>query len=170
MAARLPFEGLEGSSATFSPCGRYRYTLERSWADDVEPLVWIMLNPSTADAELDDPTIRRVTRFTRDAGVGALLVVNLYALRATDPARLWNDPVGPVGSRNDEVLAEAASSGGGVVVAAWGALAPRGRVEDVLAGPLAGVELLCLGTTAAGAPRHPLYVRADQPLVPWPGL
>jgi hypothetical protein len=152
----------EGYSATVSPCGRYRYTLERRWGPG-RPLVWVMLNPSTADERHDDPTIRRVTRFTTDAGHHAALVVNLYALRSTAPGPMLADPdrIGPL---NDETLARAAHEG--PVVAAWGARAEPARARHVLAGPFAGVELLCLGHTAGGHPRHPLIVPADRPLAP----
>lgn len=161
------------TGADVSSCGTYRYTLLRRWQPKGPCLRWIMLNPSTADAEVDDPTIRRVIRFSRDAGYSACVVANLYALRATDPAELTRHPA-PVGPRNDETLALLVHAarlrpemGGGPFVAAWGAGAPASRVAAVLDGPLDGVHLLCLGTTRAGHPRHPLYVPAAQPVEPW---
>lgn len=131
------------------------------------PLGWVLLNPSTADAELDDPTIRRVVAFTRAAGYDAALVGNLDALRATDPAELARHP-DPTGPDNDTALDELVALAGGAVVAAWGAAADPHRVAAVLAGPLAGVRLRCLGVTAGGQPRHPLYVPATQPLIAYP--
>lgn len=85
-----------GRAAVLSPCGRYRYELTRRWAPG--PLVgWVMLNPSRADAHTDDPTVRRCVGFAHRWGYGGLIIRNLYALRATDPAALADhlDPVGP---------------------------------------------------------------------------
>lgn len=158
-------------SATFSPCGRYRYTLMRPVSAELGRLTLVMLNPSTADADHDDPTIRRCLGLARRLAVGELVVVNLYALRSTDPAALLADP-DPVGPENDsvlrQVLAGAGFIGPGFVVAAWGAhrAVAEERVQLVL--DLAGDRLMCLGVTKSGAPRHPLYLPADAPLVPWP--
>jgi hypothetical protein len=163
VTGQLALDGWEPRRAWVSRNGVYRYELERRWGDG-RPLVWVMLNPSTADAEVDDPTIRRVTRFTVDAVHDALLVVNLYALRATDPGLLRRHP-DPVGGLNDQVLARARHRG--PVVVAWGAHADPRRVAQVLDGPLDGVHLSCLGTTKAGHPRHPLYVPASATLTPW---
>jgi hypothetical protein len=143
--------------------GLYRYTLLRRWGDG-HPLVWIMLNPSTADHAQDDPTIRRVIRFTRDAGHAAALVVNLYAIRATDPAAMLAHPH-RVGPENDEVLGWARQEG--PMVAAWGTRAEPKRVARVLAGPLDHAPLWALGTTKHGHPKHPLYVPASTPLASW---
>jgi hypothetical protein len=151
-------------SAYLSDCGRYRYCLTR----DVAPLtgegtvVFIGLNPSTADATTDDPTIRRCVRFARDWGFARLKMVNLYAYRATKPADLWlaADPVGP---ENDCTIAKVIG-GSDLAVCAWGVNGTGKRVRDVLA-------LVCaphaLGLTMHGAPRHPLYVRADTVPVPF---
>jgi hypothetical protein len=106
--------------ATLSDCGRYRYRLWRRWADG-PTVLFVMLNPSTADADVDDPTIRRCIGFARSWGAGALEVVNLYAWRATQPAEL-KAAVGPVGeypwqphvrhhiNRNDVEIEEAAAA------------------------------------------------------------
>ncbi len=153
-------------SAVISDCGRYRYVLQRSLGGFLRwhrPMLFIMLNPSTADAMVDDPTIRRCISFAKREGMTHLTVVNLFALRATDPRELElaHDPVGP---ENDRHLEEQVGKHrNGSVVAAWGAheFAKR-RAAAVLAkfGPLH-----CLGLTKAGHPRHPLYVKGDQPLV-----
>ena len=182
MAEHLPGLAQLDRGAWITPDGLYRYGLYRRWgpllAQDPfghvhRPLLWIMLNPSTADGQLDDPTIRRVRGFTERAGYSWLVVANLFALRSSSPrlllaqqARGW-DVVGPL---NDRALRDGVSQAGKVVVA-WGADAhmhhPR-RVRQVLAGPLAEVELWSLGTTLRhGAPRHPLYVRATQELQLW---
>lgn len=156
-------------SAVISQCGQYRYLLTRP-SEDLAPergaALFLMLNPSTADAELDDPTIRRCRGFSKAWGCAGLTVANLYALRSTDPKQLWNyaDPVGP---ENDDWLRRLAGECGDVICA-WGANARPERVAAV-AQILedAGARLWCLGVTKAGAPRHPLYIRADQQLIPW---
>ena len=117
-----------------------------------------MLNPSTADAQRDDPTIRRCIRFSRDWGWGALEIVNLYALRATDPQRLrrHRDPVGP--DNDAHILAAAARNG--PTIGAWGAFEVDPlRPARVLA--MLGDGVRCLGLTRAGHPRHPLYAPAS---------
>lgn len=160
-------ELLGESTATFSLCRTYRYALTRRWSD--RPMaVFIMLNPSTADALVDDPTIRRCISFARSWTAGGLLVLNLFGLRATDPAVLGRHP-DPVGSDNDPVIAERllADEPVGPVICAWGAhpgTAERaGRVLALLRNR--GIRPLCLGTTKAGHPRHPLYVRGDTAAV-----
>lgn len=148
--------------------GPYRYVLTRTWGDGA-PVVWIMLNPSTADAFTDDPTIRRVKALTQSLApeAGGFTVVNLYSLRATNPADLWThpDPVGPAG---DYYLGSRATSGR-LVIAAWGTHGARnGRGPQVTAElARAGVQLMCLGTTRDAHPRHPLYVKSDTELVPY---
>jgi hypothetical protein len=157
----------EAGAAWFSRDRGYRYLLTRRWGDPAPWMTWIMLNPSTADASADDPTIRRCTAFARREGCGGMDVVNLFALRATDPAALSasDDPVGP---DNDLFVAQHAAQAT-FAVAAWGvhgALRGRGaHVARLLAD--AGVRLLCFGTTKGGDPRHPLYVRSEAPLVLW---
>ena len=156
-------------TAIISPCGMYRYALTR--AGDTSfgkrgKAMFLMLNPSTADATLDDPTIRRCRSFASSWGFNGIAVANLYALRSTDPAALWLhcDPVGP---DNDDHLYEMAVAHGRVVCA-WGANARDDRVAAVVTRLRdAGAQLTCLGTTKNGAPRHPLYVRGDQPLMEW---
>lgn len=154
------------SWAVVSGDGVYRYRLGRNWGDGPTD-VWIMLNPSTADATRDDPTIRRCIGFSKRWGAGGLVVVNLYALRSTDPAALLTHP-DPVGPDNDETLVMAGAHAeltGGRAIAAWGthpATAHRAVAAYALAGPL-----WCLGTTRSGAPRHPLYVPAVTQPVPW---
>lgn len=154
--------------AVIDASGSYRYRLTRQWA--AGPLLpFVMLNPSTADALADDPTIRRCIGFARREGAAGILVANLYALRATDPAVMLHDP-DPVGPENDEHLRELqamAAWDGSPIIAAWGVNAEPERVEAARA-ILSRGDLRCLGVTKAGAPRHPLYVRGDAPLVPWP--
>ncbi len=149
--------------ADLSDDGVYRYTLRRRWASPEEPSVcWIMLNPSTADAVVDDPTIRRCIGFSEGWGFGSLTVVNLFGLRATDPKALLTAPH-PVGPENDEAITTAVR-GAWVTVAAWGVhgtLRERGYAVTNLVTERLGRDLMCLGTTKDGHPRHPLYVKGD---------
>lgn len=156
--------------ATLSDNGRYRYWLERSWGDGCKGFVnFIMLNPSTADAEQDDPTILRCIDFARRWGYDGMHVVNLFALRATDPAELLvaRCPVGP--DNNDFIDAGFLSAE--ITVCAWGAhKGAKARASAVL-GMIESrpkVKAFALGLTADGSPRHPLYVRADAELIPYP--
>jgi hypothetical protein len=161
MAAPLRF-------ARFSPCGRYRYWLSRLWSIDAPPVTFVMLNSSDADASKDDPTTRRCMGFARDWGYGGVVLVNLYAWCATKPRQLWRSP-DPVGPENDRWLAHAAQTAAittAPIVAAWGANARPERVAEVLELPGMG-RLTALGFTRSGAPRHPLYVPADTPRVPF---
>lgn len=158
-------------NAVISPCGRYRYMLTRRTRLDGASratIVFCMLNPSTADASLDDPTIRRCCGFAERWNSAGIAVVNLYAFRATDPRsmRAEADAIGPA---NDEWLRRAARDAGNIVCA-WGANADPGRAQQVAKMfRQAGAKLWCFGTTKGGAPRHPLYIRGDQPLVEWGG-
>lgn len=153
-------------AASISGDGLYRYALLRWWAEG-PMLTFVMLNPSTADADQDDPTIRRCVGFARRFGFDGVRVVNLYAFRATRPADLWRagEPTG--GIRNDDLLAECGRRirHGEPVVAAWGMNAKPERVRRVLTLP-GWSQAQCLGVTKAGAPRHPLYVKADVTLRP----
>lgn len=151
------------ADAVLSRDGRYRYHLSRRWGDGPQ-ITFVMLNPSTADAHSDDRTLRRCIGFTRSWGYDGLTVVNLYALRSTDPAALWraDDPIGP---ENDRHLADAAARSE-LLVAAWGTHARRERVQQVLAIP--GFDrLTALRVTARGAPAHPLYLPRHLTPAPW---
>lgn len=151
------------SSAVISPCGQYRYMLGRRWGAG-PACVFVMLNPSTADAEQDDPTIRRCIGFAKREGCGGLVVVNLYAFRATDPKGLLT-ATDPVGSENDAYIAGALSMPERIVVAAWGAGDRMRRAKTVLARHPG--RFVCLGLSKDGHPRHPLYIKRDQPLFPF---
>lgn len=155
-------------SATISECGRYRYDLTRDLLTiaDAGPVLFVMLNPSTADASQDDPTIRRCIGFAKRFRCDRLTVANLYALRSPRPKDLWaaDDPVGP---ENDSHLRRLLSSHD-LVVCAWGANAECERVKRFAEiADECGANLWCLGTTKAGAPLHPLYLRKDTELRPW---
>lgn len=150
--------------AQFDPTETYRYSLWRDFENgQASMLRFVMLNPSTADAEQDDPTIRRCMGFARDWGFGGVLVVNLFALRATNPRELRRhpDPIGPDNDSHIEWALQPGSSDGEppLALAAWGAHGEfMGRGKAVLRRyPF----LRALGLTAAGEPRHPLYLRRD---------
>lgn len=161
MTRPLDLPGLPAADAVLSSDGRYRYCLTRRWSPTGPTVRWIMINPSTADADLDDATVRRCVGFARRWGFAALVVHNLYALRATDPRELAlaDDPVGP---DNDAHLCGEAGPRVEVdlTVCAWGAHpAAAHRAGPVLALlAAAGVRPHALALTAAGAPRHPLYL------------
>lgn len=159
--------GRPASSAVLSDCGVYRYELRRVWEPDRPLLAWVMLNPSTATATEDDPTIRRCIGFAKAWSYGGIVVVNLFGLRATDSAFLKAHP-DPVGPDNDEHIRSAVEECG-AVVCAWGSHSMvSGRAADVLTALTAsGVAPLCLGRTTTGRPRHPLYVRAATRPVPY---
>jgi hypothetical protein len=159
------------AAAVFDSKAReYRYLLTRIWDPTVKPVVFLMLNPSTADALEDDATIRRLTGkngFARRLGAGGLVVVNLFGLRSTDPRALLHHP-DPVGRHNDVFVRQAVSLGS-TVIAAWGAAGVTGnRGQEVTAALTArGVALQCLGTTSTGQPRHPLYLPGTAVLEPY---
>lgn len=162
------------SGATVSDCARYRYRLWRRWGDGPQ-LGFVMLNPSTADAAVDDPTIRRCMGFARREGCDGIEVVNLFAWRATDPteirdrARAGVDVVGPENRRH--LAAMAANPKIGLTVAAWGSCTgmrrlTRPRIAEVL-DLFDQLESFAAFTSRGDAP-HPLYLRGDTPLRPYP--
>lgn len=156
------------ADAHLSECGKYRYWLSRVWNEALPLTCWIMLNPSTADATEDDPTIRRCMKFAQKWGAGGIYVVNLFALRSTDP-KLLAQSLDPIGLDNDRCI----MCGCAVwlaVVAAWGVngvfMGRDRQVTQMLAE--CGVQLKCLGVTKHGHPRHPLYVPSAQELIDYP--
>jgi hypothetical protein len=157
-------------AAVISKCGAYRYSLTRRWSG--APLLsFVMLNPSTADAKEDDSTIRRCIGFARREGAGGLIVANLYALRSPLPEALWaaRDPIGPRNRKTLIGLAAQAAAQSLPIICAWGALARQDQIDGALRMfHASGARLACLGRTQRGAPRHPLYVRADHPLERFP--
>lgn len=149
---RLPVRG----SAVLSPCEQYRYVLEREWDAGLPVVLFIALNPSTADAANDDATVRRCIGFARTWGFGKLVIANLFALRSSDPSVLVGH-VDPIGPGNDEWLVRLSSSYD-LTIAAWGV---HGVVRDRAAEVLPKLrDPHHLGLTLAGHPRHPLYLPA----------
>lgn len=148
------------NAAEFSPCNLYRYWLLRelrmtACAVRMRRIAWLMLNPSTADCTINDPTIKQVMAFSMLWGFDACEVVNLFAWRATEPRDL-RKAVDPIGPKNDEWIKNTVN-GCDAVVCAWGA-EPMARARALqLGGLLDGKHVLCLGTTKSGMPWHPLY-------------
>lgn len=155
--------------AEFSECGKYRYVLRRRIPQNVrwvKPCLFIMLNPSTADEVKLDPTVTRCYKFAESWGCTELTVVNLFGLRATDPKKLYTakDPYGPKNLRY--VLEEIEKHQNlGMIIAAWGAhkiAEPISNFPKTMAS-----NLLCLGKTKSGAPRHPLYIPSKTVPIPF---
>jgi hypothetical protein len=144
--------------AVISSDQNYRYCLTRIWDESLSKLLIIGLNPSTADATLDDPTIRRCVNFARTWGFGSLYMANLFALRSTDPKALYKseDAVGP---ENNSYLINLYNSTDQTLVA-WGNHGSfLNRNELVL--NLLG-DVYCLGITKSNQPKHPLYIASHQ--------
>jgi len=155
------------SSAEFSPCRQYRYALWRHWtvapgSQDKGYVMFVGLNPSTADESNDDPTIRRCIAYAKDWGYSGLCMVNLFAFRATQPADMLSaeDPVGP---ENDSKLRQLAD-GAAVVVAAWGVHGTHLGRDEVVKAMLPRLHYLRL--TKLKHPGHPLYL--PKTLTPQP--
>lgn len=162
--------GYTSTTALFSPCKLYRYTLERWWSGLYgarDYANFLMCNPSTADTETDDPTVRRAALFAKRWGYAGLIVTNIFAYRSTDPQKLYSDAFGYsvphdiVGPENDTTIQEVAKDAT-LVVCAWGVhgkLLDRGkRVVEILKAN--SIPLYCLGVTKEGHPKHPLYTAA----------
>ena len=144
-------------SAVFSPCRKYRYSLSRTWDINQKIILFIGLNPSTADETHDDPTIRRCLFYSSRWGFGGLIMVNLFALRATLPKDLKNSKH-PVGRDNNQFIIHAHKEAS-MTIAAWGNdgdLYNRDQeVLEIITNPM------CLKVNKTGQPAHPLYQKKD---------
>lgn len=165
-----------------SECGLYRTWLTRELGGE-RPLVSIGANPSIADAETDDQTMRKEQAFARLWGCGRLIKVNMYAYRATKPSDMWKAEKAGVdivgcdvrGLHNDAFIQKAINDAfhhKGIVLACWGAIPKLPRVNEFLRKldtyPFRDeVPLMCLGTNDNGSPKHTLYLPYETPLVPW---
>ncbi len=166
MITRTHTKGDAPSTAVYSDCLRYRYSLTRVWAPEGARAGFVMLNPSTATEEANDPTIERCERRARALGFGGFVVVNIFALRATDPRvmRAAQDGEGP----DNRGALDQAAGWADMLIAAWGVHgAHRGQGPAIATHLRAlGHQLYHLGLTRDGHPRHPLYVSyAVQPQV-----
>lgn len=164
--------------AILSPDNIYRYSLWRDWDSVLPWVLWIMLNPSVADAKATDPTIRKCGGFTDKLGFGGFRVVNLYAFRATKPADMWGNckagNIDPIGPDNDKHIIRALNQPDTKrVILAWGAAggsrADERRKDVARLVANQGHVPQCLGTTKEGYPRHPLMVPYKTPLTPFGG-
>jgi hypothetical protein len=165
--ATLPLFGDTSAGATFSHDRIYRYSLWRTWDLQKGRVLWIMLNPSTADEVELDPTVRRCIGFAKAWGYGGIEVCNIFALRSTDPKVLYSHP-DPVGPDNDDAITNSADAAR--VVAAWGVHgALRGRGAELAKMFDGVVNLECLGVTKDRHPKHPLYVSGATELRPYKG-
>lgn len=154
--------------ATLDSLGTYRYLLGRRWAEG-ETCLWVMLNPSTADSVVDDPTIRRCVSFSQREGFGALEVVNLFAYRSTDPKVLpglkHSERLGPDNEQHIAAAARRASK----IICAWGSVNSHLYSQAIRVGRLilSRHQLYCLGLTSSGCPKHPVRLASNTPLVPF---
>jgi hypothetical protein len=168
MITRAHMKGDAASTAEYSPCLRYRYTLTRVWDEGGGRALFVLLNPSTATEVQNDPTVERCERRARALGFGAFRVCNIFAFRATDP-RVMRAEADPIGPGNDAAIVDSAGWADRIVCA-WGTHgAHLGRgpaVEAMLRAT--GRPLFHLGLSAAGHPKHPLYIGYARQPEPWP--
>ena len=161
--------------ATFSPCRRWRYSLRRIWDDESRQLIVVGLNPSTANECTDDPTIRRCIGYARQWNLGGLIMLNLFAFRATSPKDMLaaDDPIGP---DNQDAFTEAVCIRSAdkvpFVLCAWGAHGAYMDQDETALGwlhTMLDIAPHCLGLTKDGLPRHPLYMPKDAKPMPYDG-
>ena len=147
-------------NATFSSCRTYRYSLSRIWDKKKKYILFIGLNPSTADEEVDDPTVRRCVNYAKNWGYGGFMMVNLFAYRTTLPSNLKKVKC-PVGKDNDKYIVKL-SKKADITVAAWGNNGNLySRDKEVLN---LVPSLMCLKVNKSGQPSHPLYLKKDLKL------
>jgi len=167
MIIRTHTKGDAPSTAVYSDCERYRYSLTRVWDTGGRKALFVMLNPSTATEVQNDPTVERCERRARALGFGGFCVTNIFAWRDTDPRRMRAvaDPVGPA---NDAAILEG-TRWAGQIIAAWGAHGDhmkRGAAVETLL-RATSQPLFHLGLTKAGHPKHPLYIAYTQQPALW---
>lgn len=157
------------STADFSPCRTWRYSLTRRWKSVGPLLPFTMLNPSTADEEANDPTVAKCCGYASLLGYSGVIITNVYALRSTDPSALRGhaDPVGPSNIVTLRNLFAEATVTRTPIVCAWGGLGNIRGGSAIVRGLLrdAGVRAVCLGMTKYGEPLHPLYLKKNQALL-----
>lgn len=165
---RTPIVGNVSGDAIFSHCGRYRPQLTRTLPDGDGRCLWIGMNPSTADATHNDPTITRELDFTRRFGFSTYIKVNVMDYRATNPKDLLSVEIPSSIVNLSTILLEASYAS--CIIAAWGSIHKSlsmysNAVENALHNR--GYQLFCLGTTKDGSPRHPLYLPKTQERIPY---
>ena len=144
------------SGADISECWIYRYALWRRVSMGERAVLFVGLNPSTADGHDDDPTIRKCASYARRWGYDWLYMGNLYALRATNPNQLARE-ADPVGPRNQDALKWLVQKAD-LIVAAWGARPLHDYPETLGRWVLSSARCRVLGWTKKGRPLHPLYL------------
>jgi hypothetical protein len=164
MITRTHTKGDAPSTAVYSDCERYRYSLTRIWDQTGPRALFVMLNPSTATEVQNDPTVERCERRARALGFGAFQVTNIFAWRDTDPRKMRAAP-DPIGPDNDAAILSGAKWAD-TILAAWGthgAHMNRGAAVETLLRQ-GGFALMHLGLSKQGHPKHPLYIAyAQQP-------
>jgi len=162
MITRTHTKGDAPSTAVYSDCERYRYSLTRIWDDTGTRVHFVMLNPSTATEVQNDPTVERCERRARTLGHGAFRVTNIFAWRDTDPRKMRaaKEPIGP---HNDATILDA-THWADATICAWGAHGEHLGRGNIVANMLreTNVPLFHLGLTKAGHPKHPLYIAYTQ--------
>ena len=149
--------------AILSEDRKYRYILSRIWDETKPTVLFIGLNPSTADENTDDPTIRRCINFAKSWGYGGIFMANLFAFRSTNPQGLYAEQ-DPVGSANDFYIKEY-SDKSKLTIACWGNHGNFiNRSEEVC--KLVN-SLYCLDINKSGKPKHPLYVKPNATRKPY---
>jgi len=159
----------ENRSAVFSPCRKWRYHLQHIWDKSEPNLIWMMLNPSTADEVKNDPTVERCEQRARMWGFGGVEVYNIFSYRATDPSNMkaQADPIGP--DNDDWMIKFAKKSHQTTAIIGWGEHGKHiGRGEEVL-GIIARHkgQVHALKVNASGHPKHPLYIGYKQKAEPF---
>lgn len=149
--------------ADFSDCRTWRYRLWRKWNEELPSVVFLMLNPSTADEMTNDPTVERCERYAGRWGFGGMVVLNLFALRSTDPRELEkvDDPVGP---ENDAWIAGTCLghwTAASPIICAWGNRGSYMNRATEVVSMIRNMDLRCLGLNKTGQPKHPLYLRSN---------
>ena len=165
MPSLWPVECNVPKDAIFSPCRQYRYVLWRKWDESLAPLAFVMLNPSKADAEIDDKTIKMCRLFAEREHAGGIIAVNLFSFVSTDWRGLLNtsDPVGPENTKWIDLVCRKASK----IVVAWGTK-PMFHEKIVAMSQFLstlGAPVYCLGRTKDGSPKHPSRLAATTPLI-----
>ena len=150
-------------TAILSDDRKHRYSLDRIWDNEKPFVLFIGLNPSTANEKNDDPTIRRCMSFSKDWGYGGIRMVNLFSIRATDPKVMLNYDQ-PTDDNNDFYLLNSAACSG-VIVCAWGNYGSHLGRDQKVKELLTGYRLMCFDITKKGQPKHPLYIKSDKKLI-----
>ncbi len=167
MITRTHTKGDAPSTAVYSDCEKYRYSLTRVWEPEGKRALFIMLNPSTATEVQNDPTVERCERRSRTLGFGSFRVTNIFAWRDTDPKKM-RAAAEPVGAANDATITQGCGWAD-QIIAGWGAhgehLERGAAVEAVLRAT--GLPVYHLGLTKAGHPKHPLYIAYTQQPERW---